>query len=179
MFALCFSVVMWQNAKRSKVVWSLASHFFNQCKVKLICKTMTSSFILFLTFKVDKSHVFLNSIPGSQSGTINTFILLVCSHHSDDGFIVKCLNVHIAGLLQLYAWRMTTWLSVRNVPYLNCQKCATSDFSCTTISEPEDVLLERKQVWCEGTLQGETTALLYPGGWKGNVKLGFFLLLQA
>lgn len=138
-----------------------------------------SSSILFLTFKVDKSHVFLNSIPGPQSGTINAFILLVCSHYSDDGFIVWCLNVYIAGLLQLYAWRMTGWLSVRSVPCLNWQKCATSHFSCTTVSEPEDILLERKQVWCEGTLQGEATALLYPGRWKGNVKLCIFLLLQA
>lgn len=36
-------------------------------------------FTLVLTFDIDESTVFLDSIPRPQSGGVNTFMFLVCS----------------------------------------------------------------------------------------------------
>lgn len=61
-----------------------------------------------LTFDVNKSTVFLDSVKGPQSGSVNSFMLLVCSRYSYGGLAVKCFNVHVAGPMQTYAWLKDT-----------------------------------------------------------------------
>lgn len=58
------------------------------------------------TCDVDKSTVLLDCIPGLQPGHVDTFMLLVRSPQSDGGLIVDRLDVHSAGLMQLYTWKM-------------------------------------------------------------------------
>lgn len=48
------------------------------------------------TFDIDISTVFLDCIPGSQSGSVNTFMFLVDSHESDGGLVVSCFYDHSA-----------------------------------------------------------------------------------
>ena len=68
-------------------------------------KMFVCLFFFPLTFHIDESLVLLGSLPGPQPGCVHPLILLVYGPYSDGGPAVKGFDVHVAGLMQLYAWR--------------------------------------------------------------------------